>query len=545
MRKAIQRVDGSNCRDSADCTRKASELLALMLDNGYLGASIDSAYGNCDSVVYHFFLGDRYKWAKLKPGDADEGLLNEAGFRDKFYDNRQVSLKGTVNLNRKLLAYCENHGYPFAKVSYRDVSVKEDLIEATLVLEPGKLYTYDTLSIKGGAKLSRKYLNNYLSVKPDDAYSEEQVRKIPNRIKELPMVTESRPFGVSFTDEKARMILYLEDRKASQIDGILGILPDNEEAGKVRVTGELRLRLLSSFGRGELFDLNWRQPQPQTQDLKVRFNYPFIFSTPLGLDLNLNIYRKDTTFVDVVLGAGLQLLMKGGNFFKVFIENRQSDLLSTSQYANATVLPDFADVDLTLYGIGMKSVKLDYRLNPRRGISSEVTLSAGNKKIDKNPKLNPELYEGLELETVQYKGAADIAWYVPVSSRLVIKTGVLSAALVNDNLFANELHRIGGLKTLRGFDEESILASSYAIGVVETRYILEQNSFLFLFFNGAWYERNYQGEYVNDTPLGFGAGITFETKLGIFSLNYALGQEFNNPIVFRAAKVHFGLVNYF
>ncbi|MBL0343162.1 MAG: hypothetical protein IPP71_21210 [Bacteroidetes bacterium] len=68
---------------------------------------------------------------------------------------------------------------------------------------------------------------------------------------------------------------------------------------------------------------------------------------------------------------------------------------------------------------------------------------------------------------------------------------------------------------------------------------------MFLFVNGAWYERNTIDEYLSDTPFGFGAGITFETKLGIFSFNYALGKEFDNPIRFKAAKIHFGLINYF
>jgi len=193
----------------------------------------------------------------------------------------------------------------------------------------------------------------------------------------------------------------------------------------------------------------------------------------------------------------------------------------------------------------LKSTKLDYRLNPRKGYSTFLSFKAGNKKIEKNSKINPELYDGLELNTVQYNGSADFSYFIPLPGKFVIMTGLLSGALVNENLFTNELFRIGGLKTLKGFDEESILASSYVIGIIESRFQLEQNSFLFLFFNTAWYERNYRGTYVNDTPLGFGAGITFETKLGIFSLNYALGKEFDNQVQFRAAKVHFGLVNYF
>jgi len=31
----------------------------------------------------------------------------------------------------------------------------------------------------------------------------------------------------------------------------------------------------------------------------------------------------------------------------------------------------------------------------------------------------------------------------------------------------------------------------------------------------------------------------------VFSLYYAIGKEFNNPIDLNKAKVHFGYVNYF
>ncbi len=79
---------------------------------------------------------------------------------------------------------------------------------------------------------------------------------------------------------------------------------------------------------------------------------------------------------------------------------------------------------------------------------------------------------------------------------------------------------------------------------LEPRFILDQNSYLFVFYDQSWYERNVQN-YVHDAPFGFGAGMSFGTKIGIFSLTYALGKQFNNPILFRDSKVHFGYVAYF
>ena len=123
--------------------------------------------------------------------------------------------------------------------------------------------------------------------------------------------------------------------------------------------------------------------------------------------------------------------------------------------------------------------------------------------------------------------------------------GMKGAFLIAPDIFSNELFRIGGLKSLRGFDEESILASDYTIFKLEYRYLMETNSYLFLFINGASWHRKSRTNPASDTPIGFGTGITFQTKLGIFSVSYALGREFSNPIYFKNAKIHFGLINYF
>ncbi|MEM9024212.1 MAG: BamA/TamA family outer membrane protein, partial [Bacteroidota bacterium] len=116
--------------------------------------------------------------------------------------------------------------------------------------------------------------------------------------------------------------------------------------------------------------------------------------------------------------------------------------------------------------------------------------------------------------------------------------------LETESLFRNELYRIGGLKTLRGFDEESIFASIYSIATVEVRYLLEQNSYAYLFWDGAYVENNSQGSAFTDRPFGFGVGVSFETKAGIFSFSYALGKQRGNPILLRAAKLHFGFVTF-
>jgi len=532
-------------RDSADAARSVNRLLAYLYDNGYLEANADSIVRLGDTLRVSLHTGKQYKWVKLINSNIDEGWLSEAGFRDRFFESRPVSPEKLRRMNEKILNWCENNGYPFASIRYDQFVFDNENVSASVILNTERLITIDSVIVMGEPKLSTVYISNYIGVKPGDVYNESVIRKIPGRIKELPMVTETRAFNIAFTENTARVILYLQDKKASQIDGVVGVLPDNNNTGKVQLTGDLRLRLLSSFGRGELFDLNWKQPRSKTQDLKVNLNYPFILNTPFGIDLKLAIYKSDTSYLETTLGAGLQFLLRQGSFLKLFVEDKNSSLLSTKQYENATVLPPFADVRKTMYGAALKFINVDYRLNPSKGYIIDFSAGAGNRNISKNGKINPEVYDSLELKSLQYNGEISADMYIRVLPKFILNPGVKTGGLGGNSTFDNELYRLGGLNSLRGFDEESINASLFAIGKVEIRYVLEQNSFLQLFFNGAWYERNSNSGYVSDKPIGFGAGITFDTRLGIFSFNYALGREFSNPVQFRAAKIHFGLVNYF
>ena len=239
------------------------------------------------------------------------------------------------------------------------------------------------------------------------------------------------------------------------------------------------------------------------------------------------------------------MLFTGNNYLKAFVNDKESDLQSTEGLENITVLPPYADIATLSYGASIHFEKLDYRLNPRRGFALDVIGSTGNRKIQKNSAINPIAYDSIHLNSVIYQGEMNLDYFFPLGGAHIINLGNRTAYIYNPELFTNELYRIGGLKSLRGFDEESIYASAYSMFKIEYRYLLEQNSFLFLFINEAWYENKSRNYFSTDTPFGFGAGINFETKIGIMSVSYALGKQFDNPIYFKNAKIHFGIVNYF
>ncbi|MFH1321609.1 MAG: BamA/TamA family outer membrane protein [Bacteroidota bacterium] len=535
-----------------------SRLRAETLDSLYFSVqSRDSAFKVSSMLIAYINPGGIYKWATIKPGNVDEGILSKVGFREKLYSNKPINYKEVRKLHEKLLTYCENNGYPFAwvkldSVKFSDTLLEEsvtlfktvprlNLIEAQLNLAKNIEVHIDSIIIKGDAKITPVYIYNHLGIKPGDLYDESLVSKIGPKLEELPFVKQTKPFKVVFTEKDTKIILLLTDKKASIFNGILGVLPNSETTGKLLITGEARLKLLSSLGRGELIDIDWRSLQPKTQDLKARFVYPFILSSPFGVDLKLKLYKKDTLYLDLHKYLGIQYLLSGTNYLQVFINNKTTSLLAK----NTTVLP-YANVNTIIYGLGYKNERLDYRLNPTKGYQLNINAGAGNKTIQETKDINPD---SVVLKSTEYDLDIDFDLFMPIKNRGVANFGIKAAYLSSKSIFENELFRMGGISTLRGFDEESMLASAYAVFTLEYRYLLEQNSYLYLFFDGAYYENEYRrinnlGNWL-DRPFGFGAGISFETKAGIFSINYALGKQLENPIMLKSAKIHFGIVNHF
>jgi hemolysin activation/secretion protein len=183
-------------------------------------------------------------------------------------------------------------------------------------------------------------------------------------------------------------------------------------------------------------------------------------------------------------------------------------------------------------------------------------ITAGYKKIRRNNTIldlslpadatSPEmLYDSLGNRSAKFSVHWLANYYVPLAQKQVLKLGVHGASIYNRDLLTNELLRIGGNDALRGFDEESIFTSLYNIMTVEYRYLLDQNAFLSVFFDWAYTEKRLRDSYVNDFPFGFGAGLNFETKAGIFGISYALGRQNGDPLDFRSSKIHFGYVNIF
>ena len=357
--------------------------------------------------------------------------------------------------------------------------------------------------------------------------------------------------------------LYLKQRRSSQVNAIIGFLPNNDQLSskKLLVTGEANINLQNAFGGGEALGLNWQQLQVKSPRLNIFYRHPYLFNSPLGVDFSFDMLRKDSSYLNINLNLGARYVLSESESGKIFLQHLQTIVsqggINEAQVIASKTLPDIADVSSLGLGVEFEKNKTNYRFNPRSGYQFNIGGSGGTKKIKKNNEIlelkdpsDPSfdfdgLYDTVKLKSYQLRLLGAVAKYFPIGKQGTFKTAVNGGTILSDNIYRNELFQIGGYKMLRGFDEESEYLSQYAVGTLEYRYLIGLNSFFFGFVDGGWGRNNSHSSKYTHTYIGTGLGLALETKAGIFNLAWAVGKRDDTQFNLRQSKIHFGFVNYF
>jgi len=542
--------------DSTSVIAALREMVGALQLRTYLEASVDTITVKDQSFLAILHVGPAYQWVQLGKGNLEESLLSQTGFRPRFYKNKAFSQQALEELQEAILIYLENHGYPFANLRLDSLKIGQGGIRGVLQVEKGDLYTFDQLHIDGNANVSPTYLSSYLGIKPGTPYDQRKILRVRDRIRELPFLQSRRDLSVAFEGDQAKVNLFVDKKRASRFDFLIGVLPSSAQTGKFLITGTFNAELQNQFGLGERIYAAFEQLRPQTQELELDFNYPYVLGTPFGADMHFELYRRDTNYLDLRYNIGAQYLLEGGSYLKAYWNNYTSTLLSvdTVSVLQTGQLPDTLDVSHSTFGIEYNHQKLDYRFNPRKGWSAFIKGGAGVKTIRRNNLISqldiPDPYADLNLKSFIYRLEANLAAYIPMFKTSTLKSSLQSGFIITEEpIFANEQFRLGGNRLLRGFDEEALFATNYAVFTLEYRLLIGQNSFLYLFGDYARLDektvKSLPGESTVDYPFGFGSGISFETKVGVFGISLAFGSRKQNPIDFGSPKVHFGYISLF
>jgi outer membrane protein assembly factor BamA len=542
-------------------------LPATLAAKGYPTASVDTVYMDSTSAHIDLFLGQQYSWSEIRTDSVEKRVLESTGWNKKFLKSKKFDFERLEALKQSIITYYGRNGYPFARVMVDSIRIlpsssQTSFITGILKVDKGVLYHIDSIHIYGKAKIKNSFLQRYLGIPNGSVYNSDKLQAISKKILDLQYLQEQQRWDINMLGTGSILNLYLQPKRSSQVDVLIGVLPGSSTTNKTQVTGNVNLNLKNALSYGETILVNWQQLQKQSPKLNLGYQHPYIFNFPIGLDFSFDLYKKDSAYIQVNSRLGVQYILSSTQTASVFYQVQRTFLLSGGYDTNAIRvtkrLPQNIDVSANNIGIEYNYSNTNYRYNPRKGNEFTAYGTAGLKNIIRNndiisikdpsdPTFNfASLYDFLKSRTYQFNIRLYAAHYIPSGKRSAWKLGLNTAIFQSPFIFRNELYRIGGYKLLRGFDEESVFANKYLVYTTEFRYLTGLNSYLYLFNDIGFTQTHFQSTSFNNNFIGTGVGLSFETKVGILNVTYAIGKRDDVPFNFKqASKIHFGYINYF
>jgi outer membrane protein assembly factor BamA len=511
------------------------DLPALLMKNGFITASIDSILETKTYTFINLFLGKRYLWKALT-FDSSELMLQP---EDQF---------NKIDLADQALKYYSNIGYPFAAIMIDSIKLLDSVATGHLKINKGNIYRIDSFRIVNKKIVSNNFIQHYAGIKSGELYNQQKIDDLNNAFSKLDFLDIIKPADVSFYNSGAVINVYVKPKKINQLNFLLGLIPGLDY--KFSLIGEAAIFLKNSFANGETIGFNWQQLQDRSPRLNIEFRRPYILNAAVGIDVKLNLFKKDSVYLNINISAGVSFYPKRNSELSIHVNHYSGQLLNvdTTLLKSSKKLP--AAADLKYYGVGF-NYKLDSRnetFNPTHGSYICISSDAGTKKLIQNNtilQLNKNEFDYSSLynkhaTTYQAKLQLQFEKYFQLASRSVFKTAVNSAAVFTDQYYLNELYQLGGFKLLRGFDDESIYAKQYLVATTEFRYLLTGTAYFQTFADAGFVNNKLFSKYFSG-----GIGVGLQSKNGRLNLSYAAGKQDNIPFNLKNAKIHLAFVSLF
>lgn len=546
--------------DSSDASKQVQQQFRHWQEKGYFLAIADSIRFSRKEKVYtvYFRTGKPFHWASISISAKDRNWLQGAASSIPITSNARIRPKEFIAFKEQVLTYAENHGYPFAQIGLDSLLVEDASLSGHLDFHTGPYIVFDSIIQREAIQVQYPFLYRYLGLQANRAYDESAVREVNNNLKNLSFVKVVQPAEVLFLDGHSLLYVSLQAKQANRFNFIVGFVPVNNAIPGIRSniqwTGEGEFHLENINKSANEFNTTFKLNPDQTKFLHLDYTHPYPFRLRFGLKGSLDVNKYDTSSLNILTQAGLVQWYKGNNTIQWYYKSFRTSLLNvdTVQILASHKLPAQIDGRTQSVGAEIKWRTTDNLIAPHKGWEARLNLSSGLRKIYANNQILAldwhydstnnfkSLYDSLNQNQWMASLQCQVAAYVPFSEHVVLKLAWRASKRWGVQAFDNEVERIGGFKTLRGFNELTFPLTGYSIQTAELRYILEGNSFVYLFTDQAYTELYTYTQHKTSHPLGFGAGLAFETKAGIFQVSYAYGKTDQTPIQWRSAKIHFG-----
>lgn len=507
-----------------DLFQQTDSIRYQLQKKGYLNNEIEKIEINGLTYTVAFRLNKKLEQIRIRydsslPAEITHIISskNNSAFIDIPFDQ----VENTLN---RIVSEMERSGNSFAEAYLKNIRIENGKAQADLVIENIRQRTIDKVIVKGYEEFPESFIKYRLQLKEGNTFNLQKLETASINTKSLGFVHEIKPPEVLFATDSTFIYLFLEKKRSNTFDGLIGFSSKTEGSG-LDLNGYLDVKLNNIFNHGEHISLLWKSNGNNSQQFDLATALPYIFKSPVSPELSLNIYKQDTSFINTNFNLAVYFdILKNTKIAAVYNSENSTDLKEISSSEN------ISSYKKNKYGLDLSySVFRNDLLFPEK-FSFNIKGLYANRKSESETS-NQNIFE-LRLNYL---------WEISRKNYLFVQNQ--SGMISSETLYTNELFRIGGINSIRGFNEESIPVSAYSIINFEYRYKTNAESYFYALTDAAWFSD--QIKDVSSNIFGFGLGYSFLTRAGRINLIYALGKFKDEPLNFNNSKLHLKIVNYF
>lgn len=549
--------------DSSSARNFFKNFIFATRQKNFLEISCDSIFNSSKNIFAKIHLGKKIKnifldVKNLKPKCAsDEKIIFTS---DSLIAVNVIEID---KLEKRIVKWYNNNGYPFASLELSLKNYSTDSLIFFGAVESNKYFILDSVYFRNLTAASLPLKKIVTLLKKGMTFNQDLINNVTERIKSSGYSKEIKPTLIDFFETgRANVQYFLESKRDLRFSGLIGVQPTTGLDGSTQfqITLDAQFDMFNYWNWGERVSARFDNLRAESPHLQLNLELPFIPNFPFGVNAAFNLYKRDSAYIETntKLGVVSQLDFFSKAELQANIFSASNLIIDTSIVLRTRQLPANFDVTNTFINFIYEYKKLDYAPNPYRGFVFNFKIGLGQRLVSKNADILrlrdsvdskfsfESLYDTVTLKTTILKPEFHSEYYLPLARRATVKWQIDGAALLGTNQWGtSELFRLGGNRLQRGFDEESLLATQFALSTLELRLLTGKNTYLMGFYDFGAYRNN--SRISNDTyyATGVGLGAHIDSKAGIFSVTFGVGKFQNTDFDFGRIKTHFGYVSRF
>ncbi|MFD2566317.1 hypothetical protein [Pseudotenacibaculum haliotis] len=482
--------------------------------DGYFTSITESITQKEKTIIAKFSLGPKTEKVVIV---ISKKLKEE--YRGSLFTSRDsTSLRPSEveNYINTIAKELDEQGKSFAEITLEVPKQVKSSFIFHLSIKSSKTRTVNNIVVKGYDQFPKFYLKNHYKISSKTIFSKERLQIISNQTKALSFLEEIKPPEVLFKKDSTILYLFLKQKKISSIDGIINFAT-KDNSNDLLINGNLDLKLHNVLHTGESFKLFWNRIKDENSEFRLSTRIPYIFRSAITPSFSFNIYRQDSTFLNTKVNLSLNYRI-----------NAKSDISTSFSSENSNYLLDDANSDIKDFsnyfvGLGYSFILRSQNTFYNNKLSFQINSSFGSRD------------ENNSSSTTQYKVESSTTLNILTSKRSYLHIKNRLGYLNSKNFLLNELFRIGGANSLRGFNEQSIFTDQYTYFNTEYRYLVSNSSYLYTIGDVVFFNETLSDKIRN--AIGIGVGYSFQLNNNFINLGYAIGKASGSAFDFNNSKL--------